>query len=67
MINSLILAGPLLAMLVVVVMLSLKPRLKPFSPEALRDTVDYHNRMNRRGVLNNPAHAAVTSFEVYEK
>ena len=52
--NALILAIPLLVILTVFVLGSLPPRLESLSPEDMRDSAEYHTRMNRKGVYTQP-------------
>lgn len=52
--NTLVLVIPLLVVLGAFVLGSLPPRLEPLSPEDLRNSGEYHARMNRRGVYTNP-------------
>jgi hypothetical protein len=60
--NVLVVAIPSIMMLVVVALASLPPRIKPLSPDELKDTAEYHNRLNRNGVFTHPRLAAVISI-----
>jgi hypothetical protein len=40
-----------------------KPRLGSLNPEELKDSAEYHNRINRKGVFTPAKYAAVISFE----
>jgi hypothetical protein len=40
-----------------------KPQLGSLSPEDLKDTAEYYNRMNRKGVFTPQKYAAVVSIE----
>lgn len=61
-INSLIVAVPLIVMVAVVILSNLPPRIKPLSPEEMRDTADWLNRLNRRGVERSPKFTPVTGI-----
>ena len=50
MLNILIVSIPLIGMLVVVVLASLPPRIKPLSREEMRETADWQRRLARKGV-----------------
>lgn len=43
------------------------PKLCSLKPDELANSGEYHERMSRRGVENNPAMAAVIEFQAKER
>lgn len=67
MLNAILVSIPALVVLGVIGLSQLGPKLPTLSPNELKSTADYYNRMNRNGSKTHPRFASVVSFEVKEK
>jgi len=65
--NALIVAVPAFFLFAAIGLSQLEPRLPTFTPDELRETAGYHNRMNRTGTFTHPKFASALSFKVCEK